>query len=133
MSPRFAKLMGYGEMLPDSYGVRFMIVLLITTAIWVTVTFLTPPSDEKHLMRFCKKVKPFPTFWGPIYRKYPDLGWNPYSRRSMLHFLFGSAAIFGICFGVGNMIFGAMALGVTMITASLLTFGVILTTWKVGA
>ncbi len=134
MSPRVADLMGYGDALRQlSYGWRFSIVLMITTTIWVTVTFLTKPSEEEHLVRFCRKVKPFPTFWGPIYEKYPDLGWNPYFRRSVLQFLFGSAAIFGICFGVGNMIFGAMALGVSMLVASLLTFWVILATWKVGA
>jgi len=134
MSPRFGDLWGYGDSLRQlSYGSRFIIVLVATTAVWLLVTFLTPPSEEAHLVRFCRKVKPFPTFWGPMYRKYPDLGWNPYFRRSVLHFLFGSAAIFGICFGIGNMIFGAPWLGAAMILASLLTFGTILATWKAGA
>ncbi|RMH19032.1 MAG: hypothetical protein D6696_11715 [Acidobacteria bacterium] len=133
---RVARTIGgrYEELVaPLSYGEGFLIVLTLSTAAWLAVTFLTAPSKEEHLVRFCRKVKPYPTFWGPIYRKYPDLGWNPNFRRSLLHFIFGSAAIFGICFGIGNLIFGHPALGLALLAGALLTFAVILTTWKVGA
>ncbi len=142
MSPRFAKMVGsrfdflegYAETVASmSYGWRFLIVLGVCTAVWIVVTYKTKPSDEAHLVAFCRKVKPFPTFWGPIHRNHPDIAWNPYFRRSMLQFIFGSAAIYGITFGVGNIIFGHSTLGISMLAVSFATFAVILTTWKVGA
>ncbi len=134
MSSKVATWLGYETWRASlSYGQRFMIVLAASSAAWIIVSLVTPPSDEAHLVRFCRKVKPFPTFWGPIYKKYPDLGWNPHFRRSVLQFVFGSAAIFGLCFGIGNTIFGNVVLGTTMFGAALVGLCVILMTWKAGA
>ena len=90
----------------DGFGHRFLVVFFGTTVIWVIVTFLTPPTDRKTLVKFCKRVRPAPTFWGPIYREFPDLGWDTNFGRSCLHWLLGVIALMGVCFGTGNLLFG---------------------------
>ncbi|MDV7394206.1 hypothetical protein RZS08_22690, partial [Arthrospira platensis SPKY1] len=56
---------GDPEMFEKMYAVRFTINLLVSTIIWITVTLLTKPVEEKHLIAFYKRVRPA-GFWGPI-------------------------------------------------------------------
>ncbi|MEL7060225.1 MAG: sodium:solute symporter family protein [Acidobacteriota bacterium] len=131
MSPKFAELAGYWHLIDHlSFGWRFLVVVIASTAAWLVATYLTPPDPEAHLVRFCRKVKPFPTFWGPIYRNNPDIGWNPYFRRSMTHWALGSIGVFGLCFGLGNLIFGDLTFGLGLLSIGVICFTSIFLTWK---
>ncbi|MEM9557644.1 MAG: sodium:solute symporter family protein [Acidobacteriota bacterium] len=130
MSPRFAELMGYGDLVDVSFGWRFLTVVGLSTLCWVVATLATAPDPDEHLVRFCQKVKPFPTFWGPIYERYPDLGWNPYFKRSVAHWALGSVAVFGICFGIGNLIFGTIGAGLGLLALAIACFTTIGVTWR---
>ncbi|MEM6454635.1 MAG: sodium:solute symporter family protein [Acidobacteriota bacterium] len=130
VAPRFARDMGYGHLIePLGFATRFLIVVVVCTLAWVITTYLTKPCDEAHLVRFCRKVKPFPSFWGPIYRRHPDLDWNPHGRRCLVQWIVGSASIYGICFGIGHAIFGRLALGLGLLTTAALALIVLLWTW----
>lgn len=50
--------LGWPLYLLDDYAVRFTLNLLITTAVWLIVTFLTPPEKEKKLVTFYKRIQP---------------------------------------------------------------------------
>lgn len=131
LSAKFARAAGYYETIkPLSYGWKFIIIVVVCTIVWLVVTFLTDPSDEEQLVKFCSKVKPFPTLWGPIKEKYPDIEWNPYFLRCILQWIFGSASIFCICFGIGNIIFFNHLLGTGLIIAAIFIFIGIYMTWK---
>lgn len=54
----------------SDFGQRLLVIASITTVIWVTVMFLTPPESPETLDRFYHKVHP----GGP--------GWNPQRRRA---------------------------------------------------
>ncbi|MFH1357385.1 MAG: sodium:solute symporter family protein [bacterium] len=130
LSTKFAKLCGYWDFIEAwGYGWRFIIVITFCTISWLIVTFLTKPSDEETLISFCKKVKPFPTFWGPI-KKHPGIDWNPYFIRSSLHWLFGTVGIFCICFGIGSLIFKGAILGTTLLLLATIIFTTIFLTYK---
>ncbi len=67
----------------DAWGVNILLTVAFTTAVWLIVTFLTPPDDTGKLLAFYAKVRPG-GFWGPIARlhgrayrldAYPFLGW----------------------------------------------------------
>jgi len=131
LAPKFAKLIGYYDMIKNiGYGWRFIIILLVCTISWIIVTVFTKPSEEEALFKFCKKVKPFPAFWGPIYRKYPDIDWNPYFLRCTIHWITGSIAIFCTCFGIGNIIFKSTPVGILLLGAAIIIFSGIYLTWK---
>lgn len=49
----------------DEYAVRYTINMACSTVIWVTVTLVTPPEDEEHLIRFYNRVRPG-GWWGHI-------------------------------------------------------------------
>ncbi|VFQ45714.1 sodium:solute symporter family protein [Desulfoluna butyratoxydans] len=106
LSPKFAQALGYWEAMPDiRWQYRFLIVVGICTVSWVVVCFLTEPDDEAHLVAFCERVRPFPAFWGPIYRRYPHLGWRPNFGRACLLWGMGAVGVYAFCFGVGSLMF----------------------------
>ncbi len=132
LSPKFAAFAGYADILPPlKWQYRFIIVVVVCTAAWVTVCFLTRPTREAHLKAFCEKVKPFPTFWGPIAEKYPDIGWNRNFSRCCLQWALGVFTVYAFCFGVGNLLFLRVYVGGSLIAAALAAAVVILRLWRI--
>jgi len=131
LSPRFGEYMGYWEHIPQlEWQYRFMIVVGICTAAWIIVCLLTKPTDKEHLRRFCEQVRPFPTFWGPIYREFPDIGWNPGFGRSVLHWILGALTVYSFCFGVGNLMFLRFSEGILFMLAAGMFAAIIFLTWR---
>ncbi|WP_300669207.1 sodium:solute symporter family protein [Desulfoluna sp.] len=106
LSPKFAKALGYWDLIPHvRWQYRFLIVVGVCTVSWLVVCFLTEPDDEAHLVAFCERVKPFPTFWGPIYKKYPHIEWRDHFGRACLLWGVGALGIYSFCFGMGSLMF----------------------------
>ena len=126
MSDKCSKWLGYHDSIKGlSFGWKFIIIVSFCTSVWIIVTIFTKPCQEAHLVIFCKKVKPFKTFWGPIGEKYPEIDWTQGFNRYLIHWLSGVVAIFLICFGIGNIIFFQVALGIGMILSAIIIFSVI--------
>jgi len=131
LSPKFGKAMGYWEHIPQlDWQYRFLLVMLVCTVSWITVCLLTKPTSEEHLRKFCARVKPFPTFWGPIYKAYPELEWNPNFGRACVHWGLGALTVYMFCFGVGNLLFQNFISGALLILAAVGTGTGIFVTWK---
>ena len=131
LSPKFGKFIGYWDAIPHlSWQYRFLIVVGVCTICWIIVCFLTQPTSKEHLKRFCEQVKPFPTFWGPIYRDYPELEWNLHLKRACFHWILGAAAVYCFCFGVGNLMFLNLFLGCLLVFLSVIMGAIIFATWK---
>jgi solute:Na+ symporter, SSS family len=98
----------------DAWGVNILLTVAFTTAVWLIVTFLTPPDDKDKLLAFYKKVRPG-GFWGPVARlhgraykldAYPFLGW----ALALLMILF-------FLLGVGKLIFLSYVQGAACLAA----------------
>ncbi|MCG6916989.1 MAG: Na+:solute symporter [Deltaproteobacteria bacterium] len=131
LSPKFGKALGYWDHIPQlEWQYRFMIVVAFCTVSWVLVCFLTKPTAEEHLKRFCAKVKPFPTLWGPIYKKNPDLDWNPHFTRACLNWVLGAATVYCFCFGTGHLLFLNFTYGFLLLALAAILGIIILIIWK---
>ena len=113
-----------------TYGQKFIFAASISLTGWIVVTLLTPPSTMEHLAAFARAVKPYPALWGPVYRAYPDIEWSPHFSRSVGLFIVGSAAILGVCFGIGNVLLGSRVLGAVMLTAAGILMAGIARSWR---
>jgi Na+/proline symporter len=89
----------------DEYAVRFTLNLMFSTAVWVTVTFLTPPEKSEILCRFYSRVKPS-GWWRPVIEKIGlplglRTGWAEWTAWALgVSGLFsGIAALGKACFG----------------------------------
>jgi Na+/proline symporter len=131
LSPKFAKVAGYWDHIPHwEWQYRFLIVVGFCTVTWIVVCFSTKPTSEGHLKEFCAKVKPFPTLWGPIYAKYPELGWNQHFLRSCANWALGVATVYCVCFGLGQLVFMNFICGFVLLALAAVLAVTILILWK---
>ena len=88
-----------------------LITVGITTAVWLAVTFLTPPEPAETLVAFYRRVRPAATFWKPIAKLAPDVKPARDMGYNLLDWISGCVMIYGALFGIGKVILGAHARG----------------------
>ena len=82
---------------------KIVIGAVLTTLIWITATFITPPDDEETLRKFVKKVNPGGPGWARFGRGESEPWPVP---RGILSMLLGCVAVYGFLLGVGQLIYG---------------------------
>ncbi len=98
---------------------KLILGILITTVLWVAVTYLTKPVDTHTLIEFCRKIRP----GGPGWRKIeaaaraagmePDLGgWNV--PIGLLCMMLGCLMVWTALFGTGYLLYGNILAGSIM-------------------
>ena len=89
---------------------KFPVIVLITTIVWLLVTFMTKPDDDQKLIEFYKKTRPGGPGWKRIVNL-PDFknekGYNKTWAvpRGILCMLVGCLAIYSALFTTGYFIF----------------------------
>ena len=91
----------------DEYSlIRATLILIISTALSLGVTFLTKPTDREHLVKFYKKIRPR-GFWGPISSQIKSFD-NSSDEiiNSWIGFVFGVLFLNSTLFSVGPLVIG---------------------------
>ena len=103
---------------------RFPLVVLITSIIWVAVTFLTPAEKTETLISFYKRTQPGGPGWSKIVEEARqrdiDLtsGEGKWTVPSgVLAMLLGCVFVYGTMFATGNWIYGnyELAIGLSVV------------------
>ncbi|MDP6167274.1 MAG: Na+:solute symporter, partial [Candidatus Marinimicrobia bacterium] len=76
----------------------------LTTIVWITATYFTPPDEEKTLQNFVKKVKPGGPGWSNYTEEPSSAPWPV--PRGVLCMTLGCIAVYGIIIGVGQLLYG---------------------------
>jgi SSS family solute:Na+ symporter len=103
---------------------KFPMVVLITTFVWVVVTFMTKPDDDETLVKFYKKTKP----GGPGWKRIKDLAKLSESEnnsewivpRGILCMILGCFAIYSALFATGYFIYGEITSGIIFLTTTII-------------
>jgi Na+/proline symporter len=107
---------------PRDFAWLMLLTATGTTAVWVTVTYLTPAEPLDHLQRFCAKVKPGGAGWRRV------TGGGPLGEgaglRELLHWALGCLVVYLGLFGIGSLVLGQPLRGSVFMAA-----GVLLTAW----
>ncbi|OGU78352.1 MAG: sodium:proline symporter [Ignavibacteria bacterium RBG_16_35_7] len=111
---RFAFNLNEGN--PVEFAYLLLTTVAITTAVWVTVTFLTQPESKEILISFYRRVRPNPTFWKPIAEQVKDITPQKDGLFSFVNWISGVALIYFMLFGIGKLLLGEPLLGIVMIT-----------------
>lgn len=120
-------------------NLEFEPILLITvgvsTAIWITVTLLTPPTEETTLKEFYRKIHPGGKGWEPISSQMPEVESDKGFKHLWFAWLGGCLTVIAFLFGTGKLLLGnylqsillfsLAALGIRIIIQSLRKHG-----WK---
>jgi SSS family solute:Na+ symporter len=97
--------------------------VLVTTIVWITTAFVTPPTDRATLVRFYEKVRPAGPGWAEI-RREAGLAASPDSLpMAMLSWVLGCTFVYAALFGVGSFLYGrtsqALVWGVLFVISAL--------------
>ena len=103
---------------------KFPMVVLITTFVWVVVTFMTKPDDDETLVKFYKKTKP----GGPGWKRIKDLAKLSESEnnsewivpRGILCMILGCFAIYSALFSTGYFIYGEIINGIIFLATTII-------------
>jgi SSS family solute:Na+ symporter len=116
---------GFDEGKPIEFAYILLITVLVTSAVWLVVTFSTNPEPREILLSFYRRVRPSAALWGPIAREATDIVPQHDGMFNLIDWLCGVAMIYAFLFGTGKIIFGEPALGAVFIAAGFLFGGII--------
>jgi SSS family transporter len=116
-----------GDTSSKDYAIAMLVTVGITTAVWLTVTFLTPPEPDAVLDRFYRKVRPGGPGWRPVSSR---LGFGddriPGGALSWVNWVAGVTAVFTALFGVGAFLTGTTLQGVLYSLVAIAAFALIM-------
>lgn len=116
---------------------KFPMIVLVTTIVWVAVTFLTQAESKTVLQHFYKKIQPGGPGWQKIVLEARQenielentkAGWSVPS--GILAMLVGCALIYSIMFATGYIIYGNYLNGLLLIGAALIFALLLMKLWK---
>lgn len=123
-------LFGEGNPLPT--WSNFPLVVLITSVIWISITFLTKPEKQETLENFYKKIQPSNIGWKSVIHKAEKNGINIIDKTvntsltyGIIAMIVGTLLVYSILFATGNFIYGEYKLafllsGITLICGLIL-------------
>ena len=115
----------FNENDPRQFAYLLLITVAFTTAIWVTVTFLTSPEPDEKLLSFYRRARPNARFWAPIAKQATDIAPVKDGILNLINWISGVAMIYSFLFGLGQIILGSMILGIIFLIAGLIFGGII--------
>lgn len=111
------------------FSSRVITIIAVSALVWLTVTFLTPPVEEKKLVEFVSRIRPGSPGWNHIYRKY-GIESSGYLRGAALNWVLGLFTLFGVNFGIGSLILRRPAQGVILLALAAGSFVLIMIRFK---
>jgi len=96
---------------------KALILVPVSILCWVTVTFLTRPVEPGRLRAFVTKVRPGGR-WGAVAADLPDLRHDGLGRRTLGLWAAGVALVYGLTFGIGQLLVGSPTKGALLLAAA---------------
>lgn len=114
-------------------AIKFVSIVLLNTIIWIFVTFVTKPCDEKTLVQFYEKIRPGGPGWKNIAKK-SSLSIAEYSGdwnvpAGLACMSLGCLAIYAILFAVGHAIYGNIGFSAVLVLISLISSAILFRLW----
>jgi Na+/proline symporter len=96
-----------------------LITVAASTAVWVSVTFLTSPEPPAVLEAFYKRVRPGGPGWARVSER---LGYGrertPGGALAWVNWIAGVTAVYGTLFGIGKVVFGVWGQGILLLAVA---------------
>lgn len=117
--------------------IKFVGVVVLTTAVWVLVTFLTPPASDEKLRSFYTRIRPGGPGWkavvdkalaeGIVLQKEEDLKWDV--PTGILCMLLGCVAVYSVLFSTGMFLYGQNTNGIFFLITAIISSFLLFKTW----
>ena len=116
---------------------KFPLVVLITTIVWVIVTFLTKPEKEETLREFYKQTTPGGTGWKKVLNTFNDTEFiekentKKWSVPSgILAMVLGCILVYSTMFATGNILYGNYNIALGLIVLIIISSILLIILWK---
>src|SRR5215468_6358926 len=92
-----------------------LVTTVLTSFVWIAVTFLTRPEREEVLVKFYRKVRPHVAGWRPVAQLAEDVPQTRDLGRNLLSWALGCGMVYLALFGSGKMLLGHLGLGFVLL------------------
>src|SRR5438552_8662042 len=92
-----------------------LVTPVLTSFVWIAVTFLTKPEREDVLVKFYRKVRPHVAGWKPVARLVQDVPQTRDLGRNLLSWALGCGMVYLALFGSGKMLLGQIGFGLMLL------------------
>jgi SSS family solute:Na+ symporter len=100
-----------------------LITVLVSTVVWIAVTFMTRPESDAVLDRFYRQVRPGGRGWATVSQR---LGYGrepiPGGAMNWLNWVAGVVAVYCSLFGIGRLVFGEIGSGFAILGVAAVAF-----------
>lgn len=117
--------------------IKFVGVVVLTTLVWVLVTYLTPPASDEKLRSFYTRIRPGGPGWkavvdkalaeGIVLQKEKDLKWDV--PTGILCMLLGCVAVYSVLFSTGMFLYGQTTNGFFFLATAIISSFILFKTW----
>ena len=94
-------------------------IVIGTSVIWLIVTFITKPVEEKKLVEFYRRTHPGGKGWKHIQKLVPEVFEKTGFGRQFINWLMGIVLVYSFLFGIGKIIFADYLTGVLLLLIGL--------------
>jgi Na+/proline symporter len=108
---------------PVVFAKTALTTTVITTLVWLVVTYLTKAEPEPVLVKFYRSVRPQITGWKPVARLAPEVPLTTDLGRNLLSWVLGCFMVYMALFGLGHVLLGPFWEGIALLTASAICAG----------
>ncbi len=126
---------GYPDEWADYW--RFPIIVLITTIVWLTATFITRPTPAEHLQEFYHRIQPGGPGWRKTIAQAKAAGRDivdPHEEwtvpKGILAMLVGCALVYSTLFATGKWLFGDTGTASVLTVLAVVSAVVLLRLWR---
>jgi SSS family solute:Na+ symporter len=114
--PRFAGT-------PNADAWVMLVTVVVSTVVWVAVTFLTRPEPDSVLDAFYRRVRPGGPGWKSVSAR---LGFGrepiPGGTLAWTNWIAGIVAVYSTLFGIGKVVFGELSSGLILLVIAAAAF-----------
>ena len=117
---------------------KFLIVVGVTSAVWLISTFVTKPESQEVLQEFYNKTQPGGPGWTSVIANAKENNINIIDNREqgwsvpsgIIAMLLGCVLIYSIMFSTGYWIYGELTLAITTTISAVISGFLLIKTWK---
>ena len=108
---------------PNADAWVMIVTVVLSTIVWLTVTFLTAPEPEAKLESFYRRVRPGGPGWARVSER-AGFGREsiPGGALAWTNWIAGVIAVYSSLFGIGRLIFGDLGAGLGLLALAVAAF-----------
>jgi SSS family solute:Na+ symporter len=108
---------------PVVFAKTALTTTVITTLVWLVVTYVTKAEPEAVLLKFYRSVRPQITGWQPVARLAPEVPPTHDLGRNLLSWVLGCLMVYLALFGLGHVLIGPFWEGVGLLAVAAVCAG----------